>query len=82
MFYRAYLCISLGDGGAALGGDDIFGHRIDHGFSFKIYTLDFVTGILGCGVESSLDDCSCVKTFTADAERLFKCYLLHMVGLI
>ena len=81
MLYGAHLDITLGNDGATLCADYIFGHRIDHGFAFKVDTLEFVTCVFGCREESSLNDSTGVEAFTADAERRFECYLLHMVGL-
>lgn len=81
MFYRADLDAILAENGATGSFSDVIGYGINDGLSIQIDALDFISMVLGGGVEGHREVETGVETFTAQREALFKCLLFQHIFL-
>ena len=71
--------IALGHNRSALGVNHVFSHGVNNRLAFKVDALDFVSGILGGGIEGHGDAQSRVQSLSKQGKTTFKCLLFHLL---
>ena len=75
MFNGRTACVALGYHCAARSFHYVFGNSRNYRFTFKIYSLYFVSGVLGCGIESNSKVQTRMQSFSVERETAVECCL-------
>ena len=70
MLYGAAARFAKGEHGAACRLYDIFSYGVDDGLTGEVYALDFISVVLGCGVERYREFETCVQAFALQGKAV------------